>query len=333
MVPESDKWEKDIGGFFGLELPLYDNFPQWHEGRSIFLNSGRSALEYILRSLDGISRLWVPYYTCPTVLEPLTRLGIPYEFYSVNSNLEPEEWSLAGMEGGDWLLYTNYFGIKEKFIDDLCIEFCGRLILDQSLALYSPVRRGVPAFYSPRKFSGLPDGGVAVMDHPVLPVPDRDETASRAGFLFVRQESGADAASALCERSEEYLHKAGMCGMSLLTERLMRGIDYEQARCRRLENFHFLHEIFCDLNRLKIEEDSVSVPFCYPFWNSLPELRNELIDQRILVPLLWPEILETAPLLGMEHRLALNLLPLPIDQRYGCEDMKRIVDVIHAFYQ
>ena len=43
-----------IGGFFGLELPEYGNFPQWHPGRSVAVNSGRRALEYILRRLGDV---------------------------------------------------------------------------------------------------------------------------------------------------------------------------------------------------------------------------------------------------------------------------------------
>ena len=35
----------DIGGFFGLELPEYGNFPQWHPGRSVAVNSGRQHTE------------------------------------------------------------------------------------------------------------------------------------------------------------------------------------------------------------------------------------------------------------------------------------------------
>ena len=54
----------DIGGFFGLELPEYGNFPQWHPGRSVAVNSGRRALEYILRRLGGVRRVHVPLYTC-----------------------------------------------------------------------------------------------------------------------------------------------------------------------------------------------------------------------------------------------------------------------------
>ena len=39
---------RDMDGFFGLKLPSYGHFPQWQEGRSVAVNSGRNALEYIL---------------------------------------------------------------------------------------------------------------------------------------------------------------------------------------------------------------------------------------------------------------------------------------------
>ncbi len=120
--------------------------------------------------------------------------------------------------------------------------------------------------------------------------------------------------------------------MSRLTERLMRGIDYEQARLRRMDNFLFLHERLGHLNRLSVEPDSLSAPFCYPFWTAFPELRNVLIDERILVPLLWPEVLEQAPADSLERKLALHLLPLPVDQRCGPQDMERVVRTVENFY-
>ena len=103
----------DIGGFFGLELPEYGNFPQWHPGRSVAVNSGRRALEYILRRLGGVRRVHVPLYTCGTVLEPMERLHLPVIPYRIDGHLEPEE--LPELEEGEFLLYTNYFGIKEKY--------------------------------------------------------------------------------------------------------------------------------------------------------------------------------------------------------------------------
>lgn len=88
-----------IGGFFGLELPEYGNFPQWHPGRSVAVNSGRRALEYILRRLGDVRCVRVPLYTCRTVVETMERLGIPVITYRIDERLEPEE--LPELEKGN----------------------------------------------------------------------------------------------------------------------------------------------------------------------------------------------------------------------------------------
>lgn len=90
-----------IGGFFGLELPEYGNFPQWHPGRSVAVNSGRRALEYILRRLGDVRCVRVPLYTCRTVVETMERLGIPVITYRIDERLEPEE--LPELEKGEYL--------------------------------------------------------------------------------------------------------------------------------------------------------------------------------------------------------------------------------------
>lgn len=322
----------DIGGFFGLELPEYGNFPQWHPGRGMAVNSGRRALEYILRHLGKVRRVHVPLYTCPTALEPMERLQAPTVFYRIDECLELEK--LPELGEGEYLLYTNYFGVKEKYVDLLASRYGGRLIVDNALALYSAPRSGACALYSPRKFSGLPDGGVAVMGaRGPLPEPEeQDRSLPEASFLLEWLEHGPEGASIACERNEERLRNTPLRRMSRLTERLIGGIDYERARLRRMENFRFLHERLGALNRLPVDLDSVSGPFCYPFWTAFPELRNALIDERILVPLLWPEVLEQAPADSLERKLALHLLPLPVDQRCGRQDMERVARTVEVFY-
>lgn len=322
----------DIGGFFGLELPEYGNFPQWHPGRGAAVNSGRRALEYILLHLGNVRRVHVPFYTCRTVLEPLERLRVPMVFYRIDERLELER--LPELDEGECLLYTNYFGIKEKYVDLLASRYGGRLIVDNALALYSAPRSGTAALYSPRKFSGLPDGGIAVMGEGApLPEPEeRDESLPDAAFLLEWLEHGPEGACDACERNEERLRNAPLKRMSRLTERLIRGIDYERARLRRMENFRFLHERLGPLNRLSVRLDSVSGPFCYPFWTAFPELRNVLVDEHILIPMLWPEVLEEAPACSLERKLALHLLPLPVDQRCGPQEMERMARTVEAFH-
>ena len=57
-------------------------------------------------------------------------------------------------------------------------------------------------------------------------------------------------------------------------------------------------------------------------------IRSELIKKRIYIPILWPNVLEECEEGSIDHRLAANILPLPVDQRYSRDDMVYIADTI-----
>ena len=67
---------------------------------------------------------------------------------------------------------------------------------------------------------------------------------------------------------------------------------------------------------------------CYQLVSGIPELRDALIDQGVRLPLYWPEVIETTNALQTENRLARTLLPLPLDQRYGEDDMRKLIRMI-----
>ena len=322
--------QQEIGAYFGLELPSYGNIPQNHPGRSVMLNSGRNALEYILRHLPGITRLHLPAYACPALLQPLARLGIPHTAYAITPRLELEQ--LPRLQPNEHILYINYYALKEHYIDTLAAHYGSSLIIDNSQSLYSPPRPGIPSFYSPRKNSGLPDGGIAVLDRPALPLEERDTSYPAAGYLLQRLEQTAETAALACEQSERRLDNLPMRRISLLTERLMHGIDYETARRIRWENFTNLHNALRRGNKLAIDPASIAVPYCYPLWTGLPGLRDHLIDHGILIPRYWPETLGDTLPGSTERQLADNLLPLPVDQRYTAGHMKRIIRTIADYY-
>ena len=71
--------QKAIGGYFELELPLY---PELH-AEAIALNSGRFSFEYLLRCRK-YKKVYIPYYTSDSVIEPVIKLGIDYEFYHID---------------------------------------------------------------------------------------------------------------------------------------------------------------------------------------------------------------------------------------------------------
>ena len=76
---------------------------------------------------------------------------------------------------------------------------------------------------------------------------------------------------------------------------------------------------------LPLEDDSV--PMVYPYLTSSEGIREKLIDNKVFVARYWPNVLEWTKNEDLEYLLAYQMQPLPIDQRYGEEEMKRIISV------
>ena len=61
------------------------------------------------------------------------------------------------------------------------------------------------------------------------------------------------------------------------------------------------------------------------------ELRRKLIENKVFVAKYWPNVDEWAGGNSVETWMANHILPLPIDQRYGREDMKKIINLIELW--
>lgn len=313
----------EIGGYFGLEICEKSSFPFQDP---ILLNSARSCFEYILRS-QKVSKVWLPIFTCDVMLEPLTRLNIDFELYSIDENLEIKQQPNIG--NSDLLVYTNYFGIKDEYCREVFNSFSSNVVFDFSQSLFSTAPPGSSSFFSPRKFFGLPDGGILVSDLRIndeLPV---DKTShSRMSHLLIREDEDAQAGFEDFKRNDASLSGRPMERMSSLTHKLLVGADFEFSKQRRRENFAKLHNELGGTNLMRIATNDDTVALCYPYWSSDTSLRQKLIDNRIYVPTYWPNVFEWCDSVQLEFHLASEILPLPIDHRYSIEDMNTILDVI-----
>ena len=137
--------DKAIGGYFGLELRHGEHY---HKD-AIRLNTARNCFEYVLRSRQ-YTKVYIPYYTCEVMLEPLNKLGVQYEFYSINEKLEPA--LLPNLKENEAFLYTNYYDLKQDCVLKLANCFGNRLIIDNAQAFFAKPIQGIDTFYSARKF-------------------------------------------------------------------------------------------------------------------------------------------------------------------------------------
>ena len=53
-----------------------------------------------------------------------------------------------------------------------------------------------------------------------------------------------------------------------------------------------------------------------------------MIKEKIYIPLLWGNVLDENEEDSIEYKYVINILPIPCDQRYNEENMKRIIELI-----
>ncbi len=311
---------KAIGGYFDLQLPLLEEFYP----SLIKLNTGRNALEYVLK-VNGYTCIYIPYFTCEVILEPIKKLGIEYHFYTLDKDLDPIiDFKI---EPNECLLYTNYFGIKQATVNKLAdLEF--NLIIDNSQAFYSSPLPGIDTFYSCRKFFGLPDGAYLQCKIKSSAKFERDVSFERMSHLLISIDQTIEKGYESFRINNDALSNNPIKRMSLLTERLLKSIDYEECRVIRNRNFRILHEALSDKNQLSVDPLAINGPLCYPFLAVKENIKKKLISKRVFVPVFWPNVFNWTTSKMFENHLAQNLVPLPIDHRYNEEDMERVINYL-----
>ena len=307
-----------IGGYFELELCKGEHYHK----NALRLNTARNCFEYIVLARK-YRKVYIPYFTCEVMLQPLLKHHIAYEFYSINKNLEPiEEIKLNSDEA---FLYTNYFGIKQSCVEQLSKIYKSQLIVDNAQAFYAPRIEGIDTFYSPRKFFGVPDGGYLYTDCLLEENFLQDKSGERIQHLVCRIEGEIEAGYKLFKQNDDQLNNNPILKMSELTSRLLENIDYNFVRKKRRANFLYLHEYLGGTNELRIDDLQNAVPMIYPYYKKNGRmLKAKLIESRIYVATYWPNVIAWCATDIWEKCLTQNLCCLPVDQRYGKCDMKTI---------
>lgn len=315
--------EDAIGGYFELELR---NGEHYHKN-CICLNTGRNCFEYILK-IKKYSKVYIPYYMCDSILEPLVKCGVSYEFYHINEQLEPiKRFTLKSDEA---FLYTNYFGVKQLQVEQLYIIYGNKLIVDNSQAFYAKPIDNVCTFYSPRKFFGVADGGYLYIDEKIDFELMQDMSFNKMSHLLKRKDNNAESGFCDFKKAETDLRNNPIKSMSKLTHSILSSIDYDSIKQQRLINFYLLHSSLKNKNKLDLDLSFDEIPMVYPFYTDNQTLREYLKNNKIYVATYWPNVLNLSPKDDLEYHLASKIIPLPIDHRYGSEQMKRMLKILNS---
>ena len=313
----------EIGGYFGLELNQANNI---YHPNAIALNTARNAIEYLLIA-NNYKKIYIPYFTCEVILQPIKKLKIAYSFYSINEDLEPIfDFNLLNKNTA--FLYTNYFGIKDKYIQNKLPKLTN-IIIDNAQSFFSNEYAYFDSFNSARKFFGVPDGAYLYSQKKINQKFDTAISYKRMEHLLIRLDINAQTGYEFFKKNDESLHHLPIQKMSNLTTQILSTIQYKKIATIRKNNFLYLHKNLINFNKLKIDILKNSIPLSYPLILKKEGVYKKLIKNNIYIPLYWQNLLnETQNSNTIEYIYAKKILHLPIDHRINYEHLNTILKII-----
>ncbi len=330
---------KEIGSEF-WEAPLC----RW-EGNGLFQPNvqwflcGRSALQAIISELKNKKTVAMPSWCCHTMVKPFLDAGIKVIFYPVFFN---ESIVQEIIYDCDVIYVMDYFGFSSEIsIDHPCV------IRDVTHSLFSKSYDDADYYYgSLRKWCGVWTGGYTWTKNGHLLGFDYKYDTSR--YISLRDQgmrlkkAYIDAQDILPENksaflscfkeAEEYLEGCGNSPAAQRDVEIAQTLDVSFIRDRRRSNAKILMEGLSKLILFK-ELDQTDVPLFVPI--SVPKklrdpLRRHLVEKSIYCPCHWP-ISDYHVLNDKTKEIYDREISVVCDQRYGAEDMYRIIDVITDF--
>lgn len=327
---------------FGFNISLNGKKPSFLSPTSSFYLNARSAIFSVISSLHP-KTVWMPSYLCLSMLESPKVANIPVRFFPVNKYLQIEEkgWISEIMQG-DAVIVIDYFGFKIAqwvygairqrgawIIEDAC-----HALLSSHVGQYSDF-----VVYSPRKFIGVPDGGILFSKTPCAISTDRIKPPSSwwmkafAACLLRREfdysESDGDRVWFRLSKEIESEMPLGNYEASALSIAILElATDWESISNKRRDNYLILLD---DLKKYALYKDLPDdvVPLGFPITvKNRDEMRQVLFEQNIYPPIHW-ELADAVPKQYVEsHELSQHILTLICDQRYKKNDMERIIHVV-----
>ena len=327
----------------------------------VWMSTGRSATRLVLKTIEDrnpniIKVALLPSFTCHTVIEPFLEYG--YEVHSLPismSLLTTGEQIIRTWEQmkANIVLIHRYYGFDTLPGIEEAIELLrskGVIVIeDCTQSMYSTFKPSNVDYYvgSIRKWCGVPDGGFAICkkgsfaEKPIAEDEAMVETKRMASVLKYRylfEHEGEKPTFKAKYREGESLLDAQKVfyTIGIISSVIQANLDVEAMKDRRQANYRVLQKSLKDYSSFKVVFDEISkdaVPLYFPILAEHRDaLQETLANNDIYAPVVWPKPDCCPPICKEAEEIYEKILCIPIDQRYGIDDMERIVKVITEYY-
>lgn len=333
---EMDTWQTGIKrieswkGEQAVEIGGYLEFERYNGGEYypdlLHLNTTRNAI--LLAILEkGYKKVRIPKYLGSSVRGMLFRENIPFETYRVTASLTPDFSDPPDSDEG--VLLVNYFGqLGNAELKSFLLQY-SNVIIDNTQAFFQQPVRSLDTVYNCHKYFGVADGAYLSLSgsSKFYSTLQTDRSHLRMQHLLGRFECSAAEYYDTFRANDDALNYEPIKKMSRLTQNILGSISYRNVVQRRSKNFDILHKALHSVNQMEVKNRAGL--YMYPLLLEQGHaLKKELIRRQIYVPTLWPNVLDECRPEDFEYKLADNLVPLPIDQRYDASHMNYMLRTI-----
>ncbi len=327
-----------------------------------WLSTGRSAISMAIDEVEKrnpcIERIaLVPSYTCDTVIAPFLQADYKVETLAVDGRLcikGGELLDAAKNANAGIILLHHYFGfntipgwkdVKKK------IEALGIVVIeDRTQCLYSSFET-LDADYvvgSIRKWHGVPDGGFLVCregslsNKPeesdlILEQAKKKAAILKYNYLYHQQgtkdqflDAFAKAESILDIQTKRY-------AISDTSLQMQACLDAEGLKEKRRQNYAYLLEHLTGMESISFLfpelPKEITPLYCPILTMDRVRVQSHLRDSAIYAPVIWPKSEKLPEINGKADVLYTSMLCIPIDQRYGSEEMKKITECLYRCFE
>jgi len=329
-----------VGGEFYEDDRWDTSTPTLSMTESTFLNGGRACLGVISDYLyaNNITRVLLPSYLCPSIMDVLDQNNLQYDFYRVNPDLSIDLEDLERMAANTEVVYfINYFGFQHSESTRVALRDLQRkdvlLIEDNAQAGFVRHTIGDFSFNSMRKFTAY-DGGY--LTSPIDLSAYLEKYAGRVNhrlpvirayrkqlpaYLFEGRGRRADL-ERLFHQAEAFYEKDDVVIGDEQERVRIEKMDWESIKMKRRDNYNYL------LGLLKNNPEIIPLypalqegimPMGMPLYVnnvSRDRLCELLAEESISLTVHWDALLDDPRLrqFPSTQAMAARMVTLPIDQ-------------------
>lgn len=327
---------------------------------TVFYQSGRNAIEILmlfLKEKSNISEVYLPDYVCASVKDAVLRAGLKVTEYRVNRDYQTDIGFIEANISDNACFFTaHYFGQKMSAdVVKLAKELGKRNIVtveDITMSLLSKdegyVGFGDYIIGSIRKWLPIPDGGFISSNTKELPEPVTEKKVSRYTDYYMAvqmmKRKYVDGGYKDKELKEIYMGYYSLSidelfsdysfyPMSEWSRAYIANVNLDEVIQKRKHNLSYLSKLLSKIGpiRIKVKYEDGYLPLGLVIEaDDREELIKYLISNDVYCNVHWrlnSEANEDVTYLG-EHSIT-----IPCDQRYSDKEMKRVADLIAAWYK